>query len=76
MVAERSEMSDDLNGDEVGTAVPTASGVGDERRGVYSRLGTKLMGKPEKFAGQHALWLDWKFQIEAYFGVLGCLEPP
>ena len=71
MVAERSEMSDILSDDKVGTAVPAVSAVGYE---VHSRLNTRLMGKPEKFARQDALWLDWKFPIEACFGVLGCVE--
>ena len=49
--------------------------VGDEARVEYGRLDSRLMGKPEKFAVQDALLLDWKFQIEAYFGFLVCLEP-
>ena len=60
--------------DEVGTVVPAVSDVGDEARVEYSRLDTRWVGKPEKFNRQYALWLDWKFQIEADFGVLGCLE--
>ena len=54
-MAERSEMFD-LSDDEVGTAAVSASG--DEARVEYSRLDTKLMGKPQKFAEQDALCLD------------------
>ena len=64
-----SELSD-LRNDELGTGAPSVSAVGDEARVVCSRLDTRLMGRPEKFNGQHALWLDCKFQIEAYFGFL------
>ena len=42
---ERSEMSDDLSDDEVNTAAPAVSAVGDEARVEYSRLATRFMGK-------------------------------
>ena len=53
---------------------PAESAVGEETRVECSRLDTRLMGRPEKFK-QDAMWLDWKFQIEAYVGFLGCFEP-
>ena len=42
-------MSDDLGDDEVGTAIPAVSAVGDEAPVEYRRLDTRLMGKLEKF---------------------------
>ena len=35
---------------------------------LHQVLGTELNG-------QDSMWLDWKIQIEAHFGVAGCLEP-
>ena len=60
----------DLRNDELGTGASSVSAVGDEGPVEDSRLDTRLMGRPEKFNGQHAMWLGCKFQIEAYFGFL------
>ena len=42
-------MCDDLSDDEVGTAVPVVSTVGNGARVEYSRLDTRLMGNPREF---------------------------
>ena len=53
---------------------PVHASVGKEATAEYSSLDTGLLGTPGKLNGQISSWLYVKFQIEAYFGVCGCLE--